>query len=56
MNYYIDFDNTLYNTPMLVDRLQNANENEVKNIILNSSDLVFKDCIPFLEGLRKKRT
>ena len=52
MNYYIDFDNTLYNTPLLVKRLQNANENEVENIILHSSDLVFKDAIPFLQKLR----
>lgn len=99
MNYYIDFDNTLYNTPLLTDRLLNFVVNSIKeatnldsknlyqevltifnknishielaeyfsnkynldvsfvidnlnNILLNSSDLVFDDVIPFLEKLK----
>ena len=54
MNYYIDFDNTLYNTPLLVERMKNANKTEIENIILNSSDLVFEDVIPFLQKLRSQ--
>lgn len=30
MNYYIDFDNTLYNTPLLTDRLLSAIVNSIK--------------------------
>ena len=77
MNYYIDFDNTLYNTPELVQRLlkeigeiENAKRvldlyinGTLKNkalsdkldaIVLNSSDLVYKDALPFLEKLKSK--
>jgi len=94
MNYYIDFDNTLYNTPVLADRMlksivDNARiqknieifeeckskfnndiydlakyfsdkysldlQTMIKNLndtILNSSDLVFEDSIPFLQKLK----
>lgn len=104
MNYYIDFDNTLYNTPLLTDKMLNsivesirekntnlasvalyeecksmfnreniyniyelakyfANKynldatvviNNLNTIILNGSDLVFKDSIPFLKKLKEK--
>lgn len=101
MNYYIDFDNTLYNTPLLTDRLLHSIVNSIKektksnsedlykecksmfnqnlspielakyfsskynldthtvinnlnNILLNGSDLIFDDVIPFLEKLKEK--
>lgn len=103
MNYYIDFDNTLYNTPLLINRMLNSivdsiceknnlnsdelyqeckfmfnrehiyniyelakyfsNKysldtstviNNLNNIILNGSDLVFEDTIPFLKKLKEK--
>ena len=103
MNYYIDFDNTLYNTPLLTNRMLNsivdsirekhdkgaeelyqecksmfnrehiyniyelaryfANKydldassviNNLNVIILNGSDLVFEDTIPFLTKLKEK--
>lgn len=102
MNYYIDFDNTLYNTPLLTRKMLNSivesiNEktnidstelfeecksmfnrehiyniyelaryfankynldatcviNNLNNIILNGSDLVFDDTIPFLKRLKE---
>ena len=102
MNYYIDFDNTLYNTPLLTHKMLNsiaesinkqtninsadlyeecksmfnrehiyniyelakyfANKyklddttviNNLNNIILNGSDLVFDDTIPFLKKLKE---
>lgn len=103
MNYYIDFDNTLYSTPLLTHKMLNsivesikaendinstelyeecksmfnrehiyniyelaryfANKynldaniiiNNLNNIILNGSDLVFDDTIPFLKKLKEK--
>lgn len=103
MNYYIDFDNTLYNTPLLTERILNSIVNSIKektnlnsedlyqecksmfnreymynifelakyfankynleastvinnlnNIILNGSDLVFEDTIPFLKKIKEK--
>lgn len=103
MNYYIDFDNTLYNTSLLINRMLNsiaasiqeknsidleelykecksmfnrkhiyniyelaryfadkynldssALVNNLNNIILNGSDLVFEDTIPFLKKLKEK--
>lgn len=101
MNCYIDFDNTLYNTPLLTERLLNSIVNSIKekidlnsenlyeeclkifnqnishvelakyfsnkynldvsiiidnlnNILLNGSDLVFDDVIPFLKKLKEK--
>ena len=44
MNYYIDFDNTLYNTPLLTNRMLNSIVNSIKeNISLNSEDL-YQEC------------
>ena len=103
MNYYIDFDNTLYNTPLLTNKMLNSIVNSIKekmdlnsedlyqeckgmfnrehiyniyelakyfskkynldslsvinnlnNIILDGSDLVFEDTIPFLKKLKEK--
>lgn len=101
MNCYIDFDNTLYNTPLLTERLLNSIVNSIKekidlnsenlyeeclkifnqnishvelakyfsnkynldvsiiidnlnNILLNGSDLVFDDVIPFFKKLKEK--
>ena len=103
MNYYIDFDNTLYNTPLLTNKMLNSIVNSIKektnlnsedlfqecksmfnrehiyniyelakyfsdkynldsftvinnlnNIILDGSDLVFEDTIPFLQKLKEK--
>ena len=100
MNYYIDFDNTLYNTQLLTNRILNSivdsvrkkhdissedlykemldinhryhiyelaiyisNKydldelsviNKLNSIILNASDLVFEDTIPFLTKLKEK--
>lgn len=103
MNYYIDFDNTLYNTPLLTQKMldsisesaylqKDVNKQDIleecklmfnrehiyniyelaryfsnkynlkvqpvidniNNIILNSSDLVFKDSITFLEKLHSE--
>lgn len=102
MNYYIDFDNTLYNTPLLTNKMLNSIVNSIKektnlnsedlfqecksmfnrehiyniyelakyfsdkykldsftvihnlnNIILDGSDLVFEDTIPFLKKLKE---
>lgn len=72
MKYYIDFDNTLYNTHELVQRLLNELKNDknaynlyinsslkdkalldqLDNIVFNSSDLVYKDVLHFLEQLK----
>lgn len=103
MNYYIDFDNTLYNTPLLTNKMLNSIVNSIReknnlssedlykecksmfnrdhiyniyelaryfadkynldsatvinnlnNIILNGSDLVFEDTIPFLQKLKEQ--
>lgn len=103
MNYYIDFDNTLYNTPLLINRMlssivnsiheKNSMNSEVlyeecksmfnrdhiyniyelaryfankynldapiiisnlNKIILDGSDLVFEDTVPFLKKLKKQ--
>ena len=103
MNYYIDFDNTLYNTPLLTKRMLDSIVNSIREkhdigyeelyqecksmfnreniyniyelaryfatkyelnvttvinnlniIILNGSDLVFEDTIPFLTKLKEK--
>ena len=103
MNYYIDFDNTLYNTPLLTNKMLNSivdsirekhnlnsedlylecksmfNRdniyniyelaryfadkynldastviNNLNNIILNGSNLVFEDTIPFLQKLKEQ--
>lgn len=102
MNFYIDFDNTLYNTPLLTNKMLNSIVSSIKektslnseilyeeckgmfnrehiyniyelakyfsekynldsltvinnlnNIILNGSDLVFEDTIPFLKKLKE---
>lgn len=103
MNYYIDFDNTLYNTPLLTNKMLNSIVNSIRekndlssedlyqeckamfnrehiydiyelasyfadkynlnastvinnlnNIILNGSNLVFEDTIPFLQKLKEQ--
>lgn len=103
MNYYIDFDNTLYNTPLLTNKMLTLIANSIKektnlnfedlyqecklmfnrehiyniyeltkffsdkynldsftvinnltNIILDGSNLVFEDTIPFLQKLKKQ--
>lgn len=44
MNYYIDFDNTLYNTPLLTDRLLNSIVNSIiKKTNLDSKNL-YEEC------------
>lgn len=104
MNYYIDFDNTLYNTPLLTQKMLNSIVNFIKrknnlnfddlykecksmfskdniyniydlaiyfsnkynldysiiidnlnNIILNASDLVYNDATPFLNKIKEKK-
>lgn len=104
MNYYIDFDNTLYNTPLLTNRMLNSIANSIKektnlnfddlykecksmfnkdniynifdlakyfsnkynlecssfinnlnNIILSASDLVYNDATPFLNKIKEKK-
>jgi len=103
MNYYIDFDNTLYNTTLLTKKMLSSIANSIKekthlifedlyqeckgmfnrehiyniyelakyfsdkynldcstvinnlnNIILDGSDLVFEDTVPFLKKLKEK--
>lgn len=66
MNYYIDFDNTLFNTSLFAneifgDYLSNIDKLDKQKILLNLNEIisnsqkfVFPDSIPFLENLRKK--
>lgn len=44
MNYYIDFDNTLYNTPLLTDRLLNSIVNSIIEKTNLGSKVLYEEC------------
>lgn len=44
MNYYIDFDNTLYNTPLLTDRLLNSIVNSIIEKTNLDSKILYEEC------------
>ena len=44
MNYYIDFDNTLYNTQFLTNRILNSIVNSIKESICLNSENLYKEC------------
>ncbi len=45
MNYYIDFDNTLYNTPLLTERMLNSIVLSVSNKVSVDSKKLYQECL-----------
>ena len=44
MNYYIDFDNTLYNTPLLINKMLSSIVTSIQEKISMNSDDLYQEC------------